>query len=71
MTDYKNYQAPRTLDADTIIIGLLIIGFIAILGWMGERDREHQIEVSRLAAMAHECAPTIELIMPIEPGRML
>jgi hypothetical protein len=52
------------------------VAIIALLGVMGERDREHQEEVAHLVATISsmetaECAPAMEMDMPIDVGVQL
>jgi hypothetical protein len=74
MTDYKDSQVPEsTTTAWPLVIG--ITTFIALFGWMGERDREHQREMQQVVqqvvkAMDADCAPAMEMDMPIQQGRV-
>lgn len=51
-----------------IITILEIAALFAILGWMGNRDREHQQELQAAQHIAHECddLPVVEMVMPIQ-----
>jgi hypothetical protein len=47
---------------------LEIAALFAVLGWMGNRDREHQQELQAAPHVAHECddLPVVEMSMPIQ-----
>jgi hypothetical protein len=73
--DYKDSCVNETkASAYWIVVG--IVAIIALLGVMGERDREHQEEVAHLVATISsmetvECAPAMEMSMPIDVGVQL
>jgi hypothetical protein len=73
MTDLKHFGNRRRIPWASIIKGLVIV---AVLIWMGERDRQHVIEKNALTDVVHSQAHIIDtmpcggLEMSIPIGRV-
>jgi len=66
-TDMKNFRARRRINKDRIIACALFIALVIILAVRLEpASAEPQLSV-----VTYDCAPTIELDMPIEQGMQL
>jgi len=50
MRDFKNYKAPECANVSRMCSILMIVGLVALLAWMGERDHQAKLEQVRLAA---------------------
>ena len=60
------YTSPRShLSLPQIFVTVLAI--FCFFGWMQERDEVNELHQT-LAALDAECAPVIELSMPVELG---
>lgn len=57
MTDLKHFGNRRRIPWASIIKGLVIV---AVLIWMGERDRQHVIEKNALTDVVHTQANIID-----------
>jgi hypothetical protein len=65
---YDHYSSdcrPRKPIVHRIIItATALIAVLALYGWMGSRDSEPQ-----LAVLTYDCAPAMDMDMPIDVGR--
>lgn len=72
MTNTKNNEPGL---ASYLVVAALV-AIVGLFGWISERDYEYQQEIAGLrhalnqtyTAIDAECAPTIELSMPVELG---
>lgn len=75
MMDYKNYRAHSKASRSSFLVVAIIIAIIALMSWMGERDRAHTAEIEfqrqvingfvSICPIGYDNAPAIEMGMPI------
>lgn len=61
---YRRCQ-PRKSRKAPLVIACVIAAIVLFYGWMGNRDAEPQ-----LAVITYDCAPSMEMDMPIDVGRV-